>query len=197
MIKVAVTGGIGSGKSTLTQMFGELGAPVYNSDLEAKALMSSDHELKAAIIDCFGSDSYVAGELNRPYLAQRVFSDPQRLSQLNSLVHPRVKLDFEEWCSRQDAPYVILECAILFEAKFDSCVDHSICVLSPMPMRIKRVMSRDGLTKEQVEARMANQLSDDEIHTLADLSVVNFDIEDLEDAAKLFDRKFRHEATQN
>ncbi len=197
MLKIGVTGGIGSGKSTLCQMFSELGAPVYNSDAKAKYLMSNDPELQSAIIEAFGSESYVSGELNRGYLAATVFADANKLSTLNSLVHPRVIVDFEKWCKQQNAPYVVLECAVLFEAKLDQCVDHSVCVLSPKDMRIERVISRDGLSREQVEARMSNQMSDDQIHSLCDMSVVNFDMEDLEDAAKVFDKKFRYEAGQN
>ncbi len=197
MLKVGITGGIGSGKTTLCRMFQELGIPIYDSDAKAKALMSNDSELREAIIKTFCADSYIGGQLNRQYLAQQVFANKESLAQLNSLVHPRVKIDFLEWCEQQDAPYVILECAILFEANFDSCVDKSLCVLSPKPMRIERVTSRDTLTIEEVEQRIANQLSDEELNRLSDMCVVNFDIEDLEDAAKVFDKKFRYEASQN
>ncbi|MFI3280443.1 MAG: dephospho-CoA kinase [Rikenellaceae bacterium] len=194
MYKVGITGGIGSGKTTLCRMFGELGIPIYNSDAKAKALMADDKELQRQIIAEFGDESYVAGELNRAYLASKVFGDPDSLTKLNAIVHPRVKKDFLDWCNMQDAPYVILECAILFEAKFDDCVDKTVCVLAPKNMRIERVISRDTLTQEQVEDRMANQMTDEELHAKSNLSVVNFDLEDLEDAAKLFDKKIRYEA---
>ncbi len=197
MLKIGITGGIGSGKSTLCRMFGELGAPVYDSDSMAKKLMSNDEELKQSIIEVFGAESYVDGALNRSYLASCVFNDKESLSKLNSLVHPRVRDDFKKWCEEQNAPYVILECALLFNAKFNECVDKTLCVLSPMPMRIERVISRDGLTKEEIESRMNNQISDEELHALSDMCVVNFDIEDLEDAAKVFDKKFRYEAERN
>ncbi len=197
MLKVGVTGGIGSGKSTLCQMFGELGIPVYNSDSKAKSLMTSSQELRESIIGAFGAESYINGELNRAYLAQCVFTSPDNLATLNSLVHPCVKNDFEEWCKLQNAPYVILECAILFEAKFNLCVDRTLCVLSPKQLRVERVISRDGLTQKQIEERMANQMSDEQLHELSDMSVVNFEIEDLEDAAKVFDKKLRYEAEQN
>lgn len=197
MLKIGVTGGIGSGKTTLCRMFAELGAPIYNSDARAKMLMINDLKLRESIIESFGSQSYCGDELNRGYLSQCAFSSAEGLAKLNSLVHPRVKSDFQEWCEKQNSPYVILECAILFEAKFNEYVDYSVVVLSPKPMRVERVISRDGLTVEQVEARMAHQLSDQELNQLSDLSVVNFDIEDLEDAAKLFDKRFRYEAQQN
>ncbi len=197
MLKVGVTGGIGSGKSTLCGMFVELGIPVYNSDNKAKKLMITNPALRESIIEAFGQESYIDGELNRAYLAKSVFTCKENLAKLNSLVHPCVKADFGEWCERQNAPYVILECAILFEAKFNDCVDHAICVLSPKSMRVERVTLRDDLTAEQVEDRMANQLSDEELHALSDMSVVNLEIEDLEDAAKVFDKKLRYEAGQN
>ncbi|MFR9504171.1 MAG: dephospho-CoA kinase [Rikenellaceae bacterium] len=197
MLKVGITGGIGSGKSTLCQMFRELGAPVYDSDAKAKFIMANNESLKNEIIEAFGEDSFIGEELNRQYLANIVFTNSENLAILNSLVHPKVKLDFEEWCKKQDAPYVIMECAILFEAQFNLSVDRTICVLSPKPLRIGRVISRDGSTKESVEERISNQLSDEEIHALSDLSVVNFDLEDLEDAAKVFDKKFRYEAAKD
>ncbi len=197
MLKVGVTGGIGSGKSTLCGMFVELGIPVYNSDNKAKSLMRTNLALRESIVEAFGEESYIDGELNRAYLAKSVFTCKENLAKLNSLVHPCVKADFEAWCEKQNAPYVILECAILFEAKFNDCVDRTICILSPKSMRVERVTSRDGLTAQQVEDRMANQLSDEELHALSDMSVVNFEIEDLEDAAKVFDKKLRYEAGQN
>ncbi len=197
MYRVGITGGIGSGKSTLCQLFSELGIPIYNSDAKAKALMSRDKELQEAIIEAFGEESYTDGQLNRHYLSSVVFTDREKLLCLNSLVHPRVKADFDRWSEEQDAPYVILECAILFDAGFDEYVNSSVCVLSPKNMRVERVMSRDGLTAQQVEERIANQLPDDKLHSLCDLSVVNFDIEDLEDAAKVFDKKFRYESQRD
>ncbi len=197
MLKVGVTGGIGSGKSTFCSLFKELGIPVYNSDNKAKTLMMTNPELRASIIDLFGPDSYVDGELNRAFIAKKVFACKESLERLNSMVHPCVKKDFEQWCQKQDAPYVILECAILFEAKFNDCVDRTICILSPKQLRVERVTSRDGLTVEQVEDRMSNQFSDEQSHALSDMSVVNFEIEDLEDAAKVFDKKLRYEAGQN
>ncbi|MFI3323335.1 MAG: dephospho-CoA kinase [Rikenellaceae bacterium] len=197
MYRVGITGGIGSGKSTLCQLFSELGIPIYNSDAKAKALMSRNSELQNAIVEAFGEESYIDGQLNRHYLSSVVFTDREKLLHLNSLVHPRVKVDFDRWSEEQDAPYVILECAILFDAGFNEHVNSSVCVLSPKDMRIERVISRDGLTTQQVEERIANQLPDDKLHSLCDLSVVNFDVEDLEDAAKVFDKKFRYEAQRN
>ncbi len=197
MFKIGITGGIGSGKTTLCRMFSELGIPIYNSDARAKTLMNSDKVLQESIIEVFGAESYIDGQLNRAYLASKVFTDKENLAKLNSLVHPRVNNDFTAWCDMQNAPYVIFESAILFESNFDKCVDRSLCVLSPKPMRIERVISRDALSQEEIERRMSNQLPDDELNRLSTYCVVNFDIEDLEDAAKVFDKKFRYEAQQN
>ncbi len=197
MFKVAVTGGIGSGKSTLCDIFRKSGVPVYNSDEEAKRLMNCNDDIHRDIIANFGEDSYAGGVLNREYLASIVFDNSEKLSLLNSIVHPRVIVDFEKWVSVQDAPFVIMECAILFEADFDKYVDTSICVLAPMSLRVERVMSRDGLTKEQVESRIASQLSDDEIHRRSTYCVVNIEQDDLEDAASMLSKKITYEASRN
>ncbi len=197
MFKVGVTGGIGSGKSTLCDIFRQCGVPIYNSDDEAKRLMSTSNELVEAITARFGTESYIDGVLNRPYLASIVFRDSESLSELNSYVHPVVKSDFERWASEQDAPYVILECAILFDAGFDKHIDVSVGVLSPESLRIERVISRDGLTREQVLQRIANQISDDEIHSRATYSVVNIDSDDLDNAARMLDKKFQYEASKH
>ncbi|MFI3332370.1 MAG: dephospho-CoA kinase [Rikenellaceae bacterium] len=194
MLKVGITGGIGSGKSTLCSLFKDLGIAIYNSDSQAKRLMSEDAELRREIIDNFGPDSYIEGQLNRHYLAAKVFSNSDSLSKLNSLVHPRVKDDFEKWCHLQDSPYVILECAILFEGDFDKYVDRTLCVLSPKQLRVERIISRDNLTSEEINNRIAAQLADEKINALSDFCVVNIDIEDLENAATIFDKRFRHEA---
>ncbi len=197
MYKIGITGGIGSGKSTLSQLFKDLGIAVYNSDIKAKELMNSDELLRDEIIRAFGAESYIAGALNRSYLAERVFGKSDNLAKLNSIVHPRVKADFLRWSLEQSSPYVILECAILFEAGFNDYVDRSVCVLSPKPLRIERVISRDSLTVEQIESRIAHQYSDDKIDELSDFCVVNIELEDLEDAANQFDKRFRYEAERN
>ena len=197
MFKVAVTGGIGSGKSTLCDIFRKSGVPIYNSDEHAKRLMNENADIRRDIISNFGEQCYINGDLNREYLSSIVFSDREKLSLLNSIVHPRVITDFELWATVQDAPFVILECAILFEANFDKYIDVSICVLAPLPLRIARVISRDGLTKEQVESRIASQISDDEIHRRSTYCVVNIDRDDLENAASMLSKKIAYEASKN
>ncbi|MFI3285276.1 MAG: dephospho-CoA kinase [Rikenellaceae bacterium] len=194
MYKIGVTGGIGSGKSTLCHLFKDLGIAVYNSDSKAKELMNGDLEIRTQIVEAFGSESYVSGSLNREFLAEKVFGNNDNIDLINSIVHPRVMADFENWALKQNSAYVILECAILFESAFDKCVDKTLCVLSPKPLRIERIISRDNLTIDQIEKRMEAQFSDDKIDKLSDFCVVNIDLEDLEEAAKVFDKRFRYES---
>ena len=186
MIKVAICGGIGSGKSTVCQMFAERGIALYDSDSRAKMLMNESVSLREALIALFGEECYVDGELNRPYLAQRVFGSEERLARLNSIVHPAVKEDFISWTEDQEGDYCILESAILFESGFDKLVDKTVAVLAPMSLRIERAMQRDGASREQVEARIRAQMSDDELVARADFSIVNIHLEDVEkDVAEL------------
>ena len=186
MIKVAICGGIGSGKSTVCQMFAEHGIALYDSDSRAKMLMNESALLREALIALFGEGCYVDGELNRPYLAQRVFGSEKQLAKLNSIVHPAVKEDFISWAEEQEGDYCILESAILFESGFDKLVDKTVAVLAPMSLRIERAMQRDGASREQVEARIRAQMSDDELVARADFSIVNIHLEDVEkDVAEL------------
>ena len=186
MRKIAICGGIGSGKSTVCGMFAERGAAIYDSDSRAKALMSESAELRAALIAEFGEGCYKGGELNRPYLAEKVFGSEEQLVKLNAIVHPAVKADFLAWAEEQEGDFCILETAILFESGFDAVVDCSVAVLAPMPLRIERAMQRDGATREQIEARIKAQMSDDELMRRADFAIVNIHLEDVEkDVAEL------------
>ena len=186
MRKIAICGGIGSGKSTVCRMFAERGAAIYDSDSRAKALMAESAELRAALVAEFGEECYEGGVLNRPYLAAKVFGSEEQLAKLNSIVHPAVKDDFLHWAEEQDSDYCILETAILFESGFDAVVDCSVAVLAPMPLRVQRAMERDGATKEQVEARIKAQMSDDELMRRANFAIVNIHLEDVEkDVAEL------------
>jgi dephospho-CoA kinase len=163
MLRIGLTGGIGSGKSTIAQIFKILNVPVYDADGRAKALMENNSELRLRITQLFGEGSYQGGKLNRPYIASRVFESKEFLGKLNSVVHPAVHNDFDEWCGRfQEYSYVIQEAAILFESGSYKRFDHTILVVSPEETRIKRVMERDGLTRSQVVGRMENQLTDTE-----------------------------------
>ena len=186
MRKIAICGGIGSGKSTVCRMFAERGVAIYDSDSRAKALMAESAELRAALVAEFGEECYEGGVLNRPYLAAKVFGSEEQLAKLNSIVHPAVKDDFLHWAEEQDSDYCILETAILFESGFDAVVDCSVAVLAPMPLRVQRAMERDGATKEQVEARIKAQMSDDELMRRANFAIVNIHLEDVEkDVAEL------------
>ena len=186
MKKIAICGGIGSGKSTVCRMFAERGAAIYDSDSRAKALMSESAELRAALIAEFGEECYADGALNRHYLAEKVFGSEEQLARLNSIVHPAVKADFLAWAEEQEGDFCILETAILFESGFDAVVDASVAVLAPMPLRVERAMKRDNATKEQIEARIKAQMSDDELMRRADFAVVNIHLEDVEkDVAEL------------
>lgn len=193
MIKVGITGGIGSGKSTVCRLFACRGVPVYDSDREAKRLMAEDVVLQQAIMARFGEAAYVNGILDRKYLAERVFGDPQALAALNALVHPAVVRDFAKWAERQEGDYVILESAILFEAGLEGMVDRVVAVLAPEELRIERACRRDGASEEAVRRRIAVQMSDDELRRRADYTIVNILEEDLEFAVDQLDQKFRHE----
>ena len=186
MIKVAICGGIGSGKSTVCQMFAERGVALYDSDSRAKALMNESEELRKALVAEFGEECYTDGALNSPYLASRVFGSEEQLARLNSIVHPAVKADFLRWAEEQEGDYCILESAILFESGFDAVVDKTVAVLAPLPLRIERAMQRDGASREQIEARVKAQMSDDELVVRADFAIVNIHLEDVEkDVAEL------------
>ena len=186
MIKVAVCGGIGSGKSTVCRMFAERGVALYDSDTRAKALMNESEELRNALVAEFGEECYEGGELNRAYLAAKVFGSAEQLSKLNSIVHPAVKSDFLAWADAREGEYCILESAILFESGFDELVDVKVAVLAPQPLRVQRAMERDGATKEQIEARIKAQMGDDELMARCDFAIVNIHLEDVEkDVAEL------------
>lgn len=186
MIRVGVCGGIGGGKSTVCAMLAERGAAVYDSDTRAKALMRESREIREAIVAEFGARSYDGTEPNRAFLADAVFGHADRLARLDAIVHPAVGRDFEAWAAQQSGDYVVLESAILFESGFDRYVDVSVAVLAPRAVRVARAMERDGAVRERVEARMAAQMSDDELARRADVAIVNIDRSDLErDVAEL------------
>ena len=173
MIIVGLTGGIGSGKTTVASFFNELGVPVYVADVEAKKLMNTDDVLKKQITFLLGDNSYVDGVLNRGFIADRVFSDPKLLSRLNSVVHPVVKTHFASWASAQQAPYVIKEVAILFENGGHLDCDYTILITAPKNTRLKRVMKRDQATEKDVIMRMKAQWTDNRKTVLADVTVEN------------------------
>lgn len=174
---VGLTGGIGSGKSTVAKMFMQLGVPVYNSDERAKHLMNNSTDIKKRLVELLGRESYKEGQLNRAFVAKKVFNDTELLAQLNAIVHPVVREDFLNWANQQDFCYVIQETALLFENDAQNLYDYVILVTAPKEERISRVVNRDSVTREQVIARMDNQLEDDEKLNLSDYVVENIDIE--------------------
>ena len=192
MMKVGITGGIGSGKSTVCRLFAQKGIAVYDSDAAAKRLMQEDGALRRQLAGRFGEGTFRDGVLDRAYLAGIVFADPQALADLNALVHPVVMRDFDAWAARQEGSYGILESAILFEAGLEGCVDKTVAVLAPRELRIERTCRRDGCGADQVVRRIAAQMDDDALSARADYVVVNIFEEDLEPAVVKLDRIFSH-----
>jgi dephospho-CoA kinase len=173
MLRIGLTGGIGSGKTTVANIFEVLGVPVYYADDAAKQLMNEDENLKQQIIQYFGEESYVAGKLNRTHLSSVVFSDAEKTKLINSIIHPATIADAELWMSKQTASYAIKEAALIFEAAAEKQLDLVIGVQSPLPVRIQRVMQRDNITEEAVTARMQKQMNEEEKMSRCDFVVVN------------------------
>ena len=173
MLRIGLTGGIGSGKSVVANIFKVLGIPVFDADTEAKLLMEKDEQLAFSIQKLFGEETYTDKKLNRKYLANIVFDDPDKLEQLNSLVHPAAILAANTWMNLQTTPYVVKEAALLFESKSASQLDFIIGVYAPKTLRIKRVMERDNVTSEKVVARMSRQIDEEEKMKLCDFIIVN------------------------
>ena len=173
MVRVGLTGGIGSGKSTVAQIFEVLGIPVYYADISAKKLMNEDAELRSAITTIFGEQAYVNNILDRKYISSIVFSDPAKLQQLNALVHPATKKDGEAWMYQQTSPYAIHEAALIFEAKVSDRLDLVIGVSSPIELRIKRAMGRDKINRDEVLKRMDQQLDEELKMSKCDFVLIN------------------------
>ncbi len=174
MLKVGITGGIGSGKTTVCKILELWGIPVFYSDARAKDLMQTDLKLIEDIKASFGESVYFEnGQPDRKRLASIVFNDEHKLKKLNSLIHPAVFRDFDQWALQQKAPYVVKEAAILFESGSYKDCDFVIAVIAPSDIRIKRVMDRDKVTETEVRKRMANQLSDEEKKERSDFIVFN------------------------
>lgn len=174
MIKIAVTGGIGSGKSYISHLLENMHIPVYNADNEAKRLTVFDAGIRGELIALLGEEVYKDGLLNKPLLASYLFSNPAHVLQINSIIHPRVRKDFTVWVERQEKCEIVgMESAILYEAGFQDTVDAVIMVYAPVELRIQRAMYRDGASEEQVRARIAAQMDDEEKRRRADFTVVN------------------------
>ncbi|GAB1450167.1 dephospho-CoA kinase [Draconibacterium sp.] len=173
-LKIGVTGGIGSGKSTVCLIFKMLGIPVFEADLVAKKLINSNEEIRAGLLLLFGNKIYDDNNLlNRKMLADLIFNDDNLLEKVNNLVHPAVRNDFIHWVEKQNADYVIHEAAILFESGFYKMMDFTVLVSAPIEMRIDRVVERDNIKAEMVESRIKKQWTDEEKRKLASIELVN------------------------
>jgi dephospho-CoA kinase len=172
---IGITGGIGSGKSTVGTVFKFLKVPVFEADKVAKQLLDTHPKIKKGLIHQFGANIYTEnGTVDRKKLAEIIFNDEVQLRKMNSLVHPVVREEFEKWVKKNiEEPYVIHEAAILFESGFYKMMDYTILVSAPKEKRIKWVMERDGVSKMQVEERMKNQLPEEEKQKLADIVLLN------------------------
>jgi len=173
MLKVGLTGGIGSGKTVVANIFKVLGIPVFDADAAAKEIMGTDEKLIERIRNEFGEASYESNKLNRKYLADKVFSDSYQLDKLNAIVHPAAIKAGLDWAEKQNSPYIIKEAALMFEAGSAFNLQYVIGVTAPKTLRIKRVMERSNLTKEEVLARMNRQIGDVIKMRLCDFVIVN------------------------
>lgn len=173
MLRIGLTGGIGSGKTTVARIFEALGIPVYNADDASKRLMAEDEDLKKKIENSFGKESYSGNKLNRKYLAEQVFNDPEKLSLLNSLVHPATIEDAAKWMKAQNAPYLIKEAALIFESGAKKYLDFVIGVKAPLALRMQRTMQRDKVSADEVKARIDRQMDEEMKLRLCDYVIVN------------------------
>lgn len=173
MLRVGLTGGIGSGKSTVARIFEVLGIPVYYADIEAKRLMETDPALIQGIKHLFGEEAYFDGILNRSHIATKMFAESSLTTAMNALVHPATITDGEAWMKKQQAPYAIKEAALIFESGTQQYLDHVIGVSAPPTLRLYRSMKRDGSTKEKVLARMTQQMDEDIKMKLCDSVLIN------------------------
>jgi dephospho-CoA kinase len=175
MLKIGITGGIGSGKTTVCRVFELLGIPVFYADNVAKTIMQTDSQLKNEILNTFGQESYsIDGQLNRPYISSIVFKDQSQLNKLNALVHPAVFRAFDRWIAeQQEVPYILKEAALLFESESYKMCDLSILVISPESTRISRIKARDHISEEEIMLRMKRQFSDEQKMKLANHILIN------------------------
>lgn len=173
MFKVGLTGGIGSGKSTVARVFGVLGIPVFNADEESKRLLREDDGLKSAVIAAFGPGIYPGGDLDRSALASIVFNDPEALAKLNAIAHPAVRKQLGRWVDEQRSPYALVEAALMVDTGWYRSMDHLVVVTTPEAERVKRVMVRDGVSEEQVLARVRNQVGEERRLAVADSVIQN------------------------
>lgn len=172
-LKVGITGGIGAGKSIVSSIFHCLGYPVFNSDIVAKELMQTDAELIKGITKIFGQNAYLEGQLNRSFLSEQVFQDNDKINQLNSIVHPKVRVAFDTFAAESNSPFVFNEAAILFETGAYKNFDKIILVTADQSTRLSRVNKRDGMTEKEILNRMEKQMSDQEKRAYSPFEIKN------------------------
>lgn len=193
MNKIGITGGIGSGKSTVCQFFKTLGIPVFEADAEAKKLINNSESIRNQLIVEFGSSIYLPNHtIDRKKLADLIFNSPSLLEKVNQIVHPEVRTHFFRWYEMQNAPYVIHEAAILFESGFSEFMDCTVLVTAPEEIRIERVMRRDGCSMESVRTRINRQWPDEEKMKMADFVIQNNNKELLVPQLFKLDTQFRN-----
>ena len=173
MMKIGITGGIGSGKSYVCNLLKQRGLPVYNCDDEAKRLMTESPIIRHQLTALIGENAYRNNELNKPIIAEYLFANAENAEKVNGIVHPVVKQDFENWTKEQTTPIVIQECALLFESGFSDTVDVTVEIYAPKEIRLERAMKRDNATQQQVEARMASQMDEEEKRAQANYCIIN------------------------
>ncbi|AUC76055.1 dephospho-CoA kinase [Olleya sp. Bg11-27] len=175
---IGLTGGIGSGKTTVANFFKDLGVPIYIADTEAKALMNRSKVIKRKLLKLFGDQAYIDNKLNRPFIASQIFSNKTLLKEMNAIVHPKVAKHFANWVEKQKSAYVISEAAIIFENGSYKKYDYIITVVAPEQVRLNRVLKRDDSSKDKVQAIINNQWTDKQKTELSNFVITNTDLED-------------------
>ncbi|RLD30211.1 MAG: dephospho-CoA kinase [Bacteroidetes bacterium] len=189
MIIVGLTGGIGSGKTTVANMFHKLGVPIYLADLKAKKLMNSSKIIKRKLILLFGKEAYKDGKLNKPFLADKIYNNEELLLKMNAIVHPKVRFHFKNWLKKQSYSYIIKEAAILFENDSYREYDYIITVTASDEDKIQRVIQRDNSSSEKVKAIMNNQWSDEDKVKLSHFVINNINLDKTENQVKIIHQK--------
>lgn len=173
MLKIGITGGIGSGKSTVAKIFEVFGIPVYYADDAAKNLMNENSEVRHQLVTLFGDETYTNGILNRPYISKIVFNDPEKLTRLNAIIHPATIKHAEAWMQQQHSPYAVKEAALIFESGAQKNLDYVIGVFAPVALRLQRAMKRDNASRDEIEARMKKQMDEEKKMQLCDFIIIN------------------------
>ncbi len=179
MKKIGITGGIGSGKSVVGQILEAMHFPVYYSDQQSKVLVETDLEIREELIKLLGTEVYLDGKLNRPFLTQQLFSNDDLRLKINQIIHPKVREAFTIWVNKQSSNLVFNEAAILFETGAYQSMDYNILVTAPLELKIERVLKRDNITINEIQERISKQWSDEEKIPLADFVIVNDEVKPL------------------